>query len=264
MEETKPAESKPVENGKNYAGFGYRLLAYGVDFFILFLSGFLLQYALGIDPFAVFKAQTFQELQLLQSQQNQSLNFSIGIFIAAVYHIAFWMFFEGATPGKKLLAIKISNDDGSNLSFAKAGIRYICFTLLLIVSFFTFWLGFLWIIWDKNKQGLHDKLAKTIVVKTDKKPQILLAAVITIVGLVLLFGYLTGAFVKGITLGVNEAQKRQELKEQQNQPVLVVPQTQEDEYNYSDQPVVTVTEDGSVRVETQGGSVKVNINNNTQ
>jgi len=47
-------------------------------------------------------------------------------------------------------------------------------TLLVTVSlyvFLTIGLGYFWVIWDKRKQGWHDKLANTVVIqpKTEKK-----------------------------------------------------------------------------------------------
>ena len=42
-------------------------------------------------------------------------------------------------------------------------IRYFCYFLSSI-----FLLGFLWIIFDKKKQGLHDKIARTLVIRETK------------------------------------------------------------------------------------------------
>jgi uncharacterized RDD family membrane protein YckC len=68
----------------------------------------------------------------------------------------------GQTLGKMLLGIKVQCTDGSRAGYGRAFIR----TLGYIVSFFfmTF-LGFLWALWDRNKQAWHDKIAGTEVVK---------------------------------------------------------------------------------------------------
>ena len=34
---------------------------------------------------------------------------------------------------------------------------------------FVFFLGLFWVAWDKKKQGWHDKLAKTVVIKKKKQ-----------------------------------------------------------------------------------------------
>ncbi|HUE75473.1 MAG TPA: RDD family protein [Chloroflexota bacterium] len=51
--------------------------------------------------------------------------------------------------------------DGSNLDVVGAIIRYIG----AIVAAIPFGLGYLWVIWDPNKQGWHDKIAGTYVIK---------------------------------------------------------------------------------------------------
>ena len=72
----------------------------------------------------------------------------------------FWQMYQ-ATPGKLLLNIKIiCIETGAKPNFKQLVVRYLAY----FVSFITLGLGFLWVIWDKKNQGLHDKLAKTAVV----------------------------------------------------------------------------------------------------
>lgn len=84
-----------------------------------------------------------------------------GLFVAYVIW-AFVLFARGTTPGKKLLGMRVVKEDGSNAGF---------FTMLtrewigkpisgLILS-----LGFLWILFDRDNQGWHDKLMSTYVVE---------------------------------------------------------------------------------------------------
>ncbi len=47
------------------------------------------------------------------------------------------------------------------MSFGKTVMRLIGY----FVSSIVIWLGFLWILFDANKQGWHDKIAGTYVVK---------------------------------------------------------------------------------------------------
>jgi uncharacterized RDD family membrane protein YckC len=57
--------------------------------------------------------------------------------------------------------IKLVRTDASNLTFSIALLRYLGY----IVSGAVFFLGFLWIAFDNHKQGFHDKIAETYVVK---------------------------------------------------------------------------------------------------
>jgi uncharacterized RDD family membrane protein YckC len=68
---------------------------------------------------------------------------------------------KGQTIGKKMRGIKIVKVDGSDLTLTDAIIRYIGY----MISSFIVGLGFIWILIDANKQGWHDKIAKTYVVK---------------------------------------------------------------------------------------------------
>lgn len=72
-----------------------------------------------------------------------------------------WVKFAG-TPGKRLLKLKVLDEaTGNQLTLGQAILRYIGY----IPSAIVFGLGYLWVIWDGKKQGWHDKIAKTVVVK---------------------------------------------------------------------------------------------------
>ena len=66
----------------------------------------------------------------------------------------------GQTFGKMALRIKVVNEDGSPLDYRKAFLRWLGYFLCDL----TLDLGYLWAAFDLRKQGLHDKVCKTIVV----------------------------------------------------------------------------------------------------
>jgi uncharacterized RDD family membrane protein YckC len=83
------------------------------------------------------------------------------VFPAAAI-ILFWIA-RAATPGKMMLSMKIV--DAATLgpiSKAQAIGRYFSY----YVSIFGLMLGFLWVAFDPRKQGWHDKLAGTVVIRT--------------------------------------------------------------------------------------------------
>jgi len=82
------------------------------------------------------------------------------MIIPILYTILFWKYFA-ATPGKMALGLKIVQENGQNLEWKHALLRYVGY----LVSGFVLCLGFIWAAFDKKKQGWHDKIAKTIVVK---------------------------------------------------------------------------------------------------
>ncbi len=65
------------------------------------------------------------------------------------------------------LGIKIIRCDGREIAWWQAPLRYLGY----IVSLALAGLGFIWIAFDSRKQGLHDKIADTCVVKVPKPPK---------------------------------------------------------------------------------------------
>jgi len=78
-----------------------------------------------------------------------------------IYFIGFWAW-RGQTPGKMILKIKIVKSDGSPIDIGRAILRYIGYLVSTVIAF----IGHFIIIWDRKKQGLHDKIAGTYVVNT--------------------------------------------------------------------------------------------------
>lgn len=179
--------SPQSSNQYQYAGFGRRLLAFWIDAIILIPISFTVQKLMGAHTFDMFEAQTLEQLKQMQQSQSSLIGLpaivSIGLGIA--YYLIMWVNFDGATPGKKLMAIKIIKDDGSKITYPVAFIRYIGNILSGTVL-----LGYLWIIWDKKKQGWHDKMAGTIVVKTDKQPKTFLSIVLSMISIVVIIGFM--------------------------------------------------------------------------
>ncbi len=62
----------------------------------------------------------------------------------------------------RILGIRVIRTDGDYLSVPRAFLRDIGLGLSVIA----FGLGVLWVAWDSQKPGWHDKIAGTYVVKT--------------------------------------------------------------------------------------------------
>lgn len=81
--------------------------------------------------------------------------------IAAAAVVAFWAW-RMATPGKMAIGAVIVDAD----TFGKPGAgRFLLRYLAYFVSTLPLGLGLLWIGWDSRKQGWHDKIAGTVVIK---------------------------------------------------------------------------------------------------
>jgi uncharacterized RDD family membrane protein YckC len=80
--------------------------------------------------------------------------------VALAYFAGMWTW-KQTTIGGIVLGLKVARLDGQPVSFAVALVR----GLAAGFSIFVLFLGFLWIAWDKDKQGWHDKIAGTVVLK---------------------------------------------------------------------------------------------------
>ncbi|MBI5183002.1 MAG: RDD family protein [Nitrospinae bacterium] len=84
----------------------------------------------------------------------------IGVILSCFYFIYFHGYL-GQTIGKRLLKIKVIQIDGGGLTWKRAFMRWMGY----FVSWFPFFLGFIWVVFDKDKQAWHDKIASTYVVR---------------------------------------------------------------------------------------------------
>ncbi|MCL1885573.1 MAG: RDD family protein [Dehalococcoidia bacterium] len=85
---------------------------------------------------------------------------ALSVLATLAYSVIFWCW-RGQTLGKMLLNIRLLRGDGSDISFGYAMLRYLGY----VVCILTLGGGFLWLAFDSRKQGLHDKIAGTVVVK---------------------------------------------------------------------------------------------------
>ena len=128
-------------------GFGKRLGAYILDIIIFGIPMNILQFLM-FGPEA-FGGTEFNMGPVL-----------FGFICGLAYIVGMWTYADGATLGKKIVKIKVVNNDSSPLTLGTAFGRYIGY----IISAIPCLLGFLWVIWDSEKKGWHDKIAGTKVI----------------------------------------------------------------------------------------------------
>ncbi len=88
-------------------------------------------------------------------------DFLVSWILPAVVVLVFWTT-KGATPGKMAIAAQVVDArTGARPSIGQLIGRYFGY----ILSALPFCLGFVWVGWDSKKQGWHDKLSGTVVVR---------------------------------------------------------------------------------------------------
>jgi len=151
------------------AGIKRRLLALIIDIMLLGALGgavtFPLENYLGLDL-----NETIESVQLQKdSSQKPDPSTLVLIIIHSGLQTTLWaLYFTifigacGQTPGKKLLGLRVIRADSKPMNFKTGAIRCI---IGYSLSTLTFGLGFIWALFDNQKQALHDKIANTLVIQ---------------------------------------------------------------------------------------------------
>jgi uncharacterized RDD family membrane protein YckC len=85
----------------------------------------------------------------------------VGFGWSALFFTAFLALWRGQTPGKKFAGVRVLRLDGKPIGWWIAFERFGGYAASLSVGL----LGFIQILWDRNRQGLHDKACETVVVR---------------------------------------------------------------------------------------------------
>ena len=135
-----------------YAGFWVRVAASLIDTILILML--ILPPLIGIYGTAYFD---------MQSMIAGIWDFLLSWVFPAAAVILFWIY-RSATPGKILLhLIIVDADTGNKPSRGQFIGRYLGY----YVSAIPLMLGLIWVAFDKRKQGWHDKLAGTLVIRSD-------------------------------------------------------------------------------------------------
>jgi uncharacterized RDD family membrane protein YckC len=135
--------------------FGYGLARKRDRFFASIIESLILGIIFGIPLYFILGKEAFLD----------PFNFSSFVTQAAISTILgsiFYPMWSGGI-GHKIMNLKvISAEDGKDINIAKMGairesIKFVMGYLLIPV---------MWLLWDKDRQNLYDKITKTYVVKT--------------------------------------------------------------------------------------------------
>jgi uncharacterized RDD family membrane protein YckC len=98
---------------------------------------------------------------------NRPLGYAASFLIGILYFSYFEGSGSGQTVGKKAMSIRVIDfNTGGPIGFGRGLIRYIG----KIISSIPCLLGFFWMLWDREKQTWHDKIATTVVVPESAYP----------------------------------------------------------------------------------------------
>jgi uncharacterized RDD family membrane protein YckC len=151
------ATERVQEKTVQAAGFGLRAAALLVDMVLVWFLGLLLGTFVGVAGLL---------LTMYSPGGPPPMNRLIilsGLVFSVAYFVVSWAR-GGQTLGKMAVDIKVVGADGQPPSWGKAVLRYVGY----IVNGIVLSIGFLWALFDRRRQGWHDKLAGTFVVYGDE------------------------------------------------------------------------------------------------
>jgi uncharacterized RDD family membrane protein YckC len=89
---------------------------------------------------------------------------AVSELISLVLSLSYFTYFEGSTGqtlGKRAVGIRVIGfDSGETIGYGRAATRYVASLLSGLCIF----IGYLWMLWDREKQTWHDKLSTSVVV----------------------------------------------------------------------------------------------------
>lgn len=133
-----------------YSGFWIRVLAALLDSVWILLLTFTLVWM-------IYGAIYFESTEFSQGY----VDILISWVLPFILTMLFW-YYRSATPGKMILGIKIVDADTlEKASTGKLLLRYLGYYIAMLPLF----IGIFWVGWDSRKQGWHDKIAGTLVIK---------------------------------------------------------------------------------------------------
>jgi len=136
-------KTKEIPPAGDLAGFGIRAVAFVIDFFIFSCLLGLIVAVFGLEEPAALYLWT--------------------LILWCVYYTVLVIYFNN-TIGKRILRLKIVSATAKPLTIGRILMRAF---FLITFDWLIFGSGFLLILINKNKQGLHDKVAHTYVVRVN-------------------------------------------------------------------------------------------------
>ncbi|MFT6491815.1 MAG: putative RDD family membrane protein YckC [Porticoccus sp.] len=145
-----------MEN-KEYAGFWIRFGALLIDLVIMMI-------VLYVPLSLIYGEEYWVGDKLIYGFWDVMLGYVVP-FVATIW---FWLHYLG-TPGKMAMKLQIVDaSTGGTMRTGQAIGRYFAY----IISAVPLCLGFIWVGVDQRKQGWHDKLAGTVVIRNTGKESV--------------------------------------------------------------------------------------------
>lgn len=153
-------EKVEVVRDETYGGFWLRFIAYLIDGVIIGIPSTIIMFSVGAFSIGAMFSESPGAFVA------GSAVYYVGMLGLMVGTIAYYIGMECSkyqgTVGKKLLGLKVVDEEGKQITLGKSTIRYFSKILSSIL-----YIGYIMIGITEKKQGLHDMIARTYVVRRD-------------------------------------------------------------------------------------------------
>jgi uncharacterized RDD family membrane protein YckC len=136
----------------SYEGLVTRSIAFALDAAVINLVAIAVGAVVGLAV-SVLSVPDWAKTALL------AIGGAAYIIWSIAYFATFWST-TGQTPGDRVMQIRVCRADGARLNVRRSVFRLVCLVLAAIPLF----AGFLPILFDERRRGLHDMLAGSVVV----------------------------------------------------------------------------------------------------
>jgi uncharacterized RDD family membrane protein YckC len=143
----------------SYASFWQRVGAYLIDF--LLITAVTCPIGMAMGAFAAVAGRSGDD-------GAQAASLAMQMIVNAISIVAGWLYFAllessswQGTVGKKILGIRVADEDGHRIGFGRATGRYFA----KIISSLICLIGFIMAAFTEKQQGLHDMIAGTLVLQ---------------------------------------------------------------------------------------------------
>ena len=138
--QSRPIEDRPSQTNVEYMGFWIRVLASTIDSLAISFASLVLALIAALTPFA-------------------------WIFVAPAYIYIFYKEMKCQIIGRRLVGIQVVGEDGEPVGFWRGLLRE---TIGKFISAIVLYIGFIAVAFSREKQGWHDKIASTQVVRRSR------------------------------------------------------------------------------------------------
>lgn len=145
-----------------YAGFWIRVVAALIDFLLMFTASFPVKLLFGSVATAIGLSAQMSVPETLVMRRVVRL--VISVLVVFAYRAGMESSSFQATLGKLAVRLKVTDLEGERITFARAAGRYFA----KWISVLALGLGYLMVALDEEKQGLHDRIAGTLVLYRDR------------------------------------------------------------------------------------------------